>query len=139
MKERAHEGYTLVCQRCGRLFFSRHANSRYCDLPSEYPEDNGRTCKEMQRINSKRAERARGKKLKENLENGSYVLTSMYGVLTRNEYALRFQSYIMEKYGLKNYAEYQQWTAKNSELLGNEYDDFQNITGLKRMRAFDED
>ena len=139
MKERAYEGYTLVCQRCGRPFFSRHANSRYCDLPSEYPEDNGRTCKEMQRINSKRAERARGKKLKENLENGSYVLTTMYGVLTRNEYAFRFQDYIMKKYGLKNYAEYQQWTAKNSELLGNEYGEFQNITGLKGMRIADED
>lgn len=66
-------------------------------------------------------------------------MTTMYGVLTRNEYAFRFQDYIMKKYGLKNYAEYQQWTAKNSELLGNEYDEFQNITGLKGMRIADED
>lgn len=138
MKEKAPTGYMLICQRCGRQFFSRHPNSKYCDLPSEYPEDKGRTCKEMQRINSKRAERARGKKLKENLENGSYVLTTMYGVLTRNEYTSRFQDHIMKKYGLKNYAEYQRWTAQNGELLGNEYDEFQTATGLRKMRLYNE-
>lgn len=138
MRKRTQGGYVIKCQRCGRPFFSRHANSRYCDLPSLYPEDKGKTCKELQRIESKRRERARGKKLRENIENGTYVMTSMYGVISRGEYADKFAGYIMDKYHLKNYAAYQRWTAENGEALGNEYDEFQNITGLKRMNINNE-
>lgn len=135
MREKTKEGFVIQCQRCGRLFVSRHANSKFCDLPSEHPEDNGRTCKELQRIESKRNERARGRKLKENIENGTYVMTAMYGIITRAEYVEKFQNHIMKKYGLKNYASFQQWTSKNAELLGNEYDEFQTATGLKRMEV----
>lgn len=138
MREKTQGGYIIQCQRCGRPFFSRHANSRYCDLPSEFPEDNGKTCKELQRIESKRAERARGKKLRDNIERGTYVMTSMYGILSRSEYVAKFAQYIMDKYHLKNYATYQKWSKENPELLGNEYDEFQNITGLKRMETNEE-
>ena len=133
MRERTQGGYIIKCQRCGRPFFSRHANSRYCDLQSPYPEDKGKTCKELQRIESKRNERARGKKLRESIESETYVMTSMYGIISRGEYVAKFTKYIMDKYHLKNYAAYQKWAAENVEALGNEYDEFQNITGLKRM------
>ena len=43
---------------------SRHIGTSYDTYGAR--DRKGRTCKEMQRINSKRAERARGKKLKEN-------------------------------------------------------------------------
>lgn len=133
MRERTQGGYIIKCQRCGRPFFSRHANSRYCDLQSPYPEDKGKTCKELQRVESKRNERARGKKLRESIESGTYVMTSMYGIISRGEYVAKFTKYIMDKYHLKSYAAYQKWAAENVEALGNEYDEFQNITGLKRM------
>lgn len=125
--------YVIVCHRCGRSFLSRHANSQYCDLPSEYPEDNGRTCKELQRIESKRKERARGKILRECIESGTYVMSAMYGILSREEYLSRFQEHIMKKYNLNNYAAFQRWSAENAEQLGNEYDSFQTMTGLKRL------
>ncbi len=39
----------------------------------------------------------------------------------------------MNKYHLKNYAAFQGWISQNAELMGNEYDDFQMRTGLRRM------
>lgn len=76
----------IRCKRCGRFFVSRHANAQYCDLPSNDPKENGKTCKEMRRIESKRKERERGRKLQENIDAGTYVMTAMYGVISRSEY-----------------------------------------------------
>lgn len=127
------EGYLIRCKRCGRFFISRHANAQYCDLPSADPDENGKTCKEMRRIESKRKERERGRKLQESINTGAYVMTAMYGIITRSEYMAKFQEYLMNKYDLKNYADFQKWVGQNAELMGNEYDEFQMNTGLRRM------
>lgn len=87
----------------------------------------------MRRIESKRKERERGRKLQENIDAGTYVMTAMYGVISRSEYMGKFQEYLMNKYHLKNYAAFQGWISQNAELMGNEYDDFQMRTGLRRM------
>ena len=126
-------GFLIRCKRCGRFFVSRHANAQYCDLSSNDPKENGKTCKEMRRIESKRKERERGRKLQENIDAGTYVMTAMYGVISRSEYMGKFQEYLMNKYHLKNYAAFQGWISQNAELMGNEYDDFQMRTGLRRM------
>lgn len=126
-------GYVRRCARCGRMFRANHANEKFCNLPSLMPEDHGKTCKAMRRIESKHEERDRGRELKRRIECGENVLSTMYGCISRSEYLERFHQYLMEKYNIHDYAALQKWGNQNPELKGTEYSEFQEWTGLQNL------
>ncbi len=122
----------LTCKRCGRPFLSSHYNTLYCNMPSIYPEDKGRTCQEMRRVETKRQSLEKSAEAKRELMNGLIVVSDRYGYLQRSEWMNYFYKYLRNKYKIgESYAEMQAWTAENGELVGEEYDKFQKECGLK--------
>ena len=62
-----------------------------------------------------------------------------YGCVSRSDYLNQFRKYLMNKYNLSNYSQYQSWAQTNAELIGKEYSGFQHRTGLKSMLRISED
>lgn len=124
--------YTLTCRRCGRTFVSSHSNTLYCDEPSPYPEDKGRTCKEMRRIESKRKSIKRKDEIKSNIDSGVIVYSDRFGYLQRDEWMNKFHEFLRKKHHLgPEYGDIQQWIVNNAEQTGIEYAQFQEECGMK--------
>lgn len=123
--------YHLKCRRCGRMFTSRQKNTLYCDYPSPHPEDKGRTCKEMRRVESKQKGKMERDKLQREIAAGEIVSTRAFGYITRVDYMSLFDKYLKKKYHLDDYSTFQKWKAENIESFCKEYEAFQQETGLE--------
>lgn len=122
--------YKLKCRRCGRVFYDRHPNTLYCNYPSEIPSDFGRTCKQMRRVEGRAKVQEEKEALTKGLKSGNLVMTRKYGCISRQDYLQYFDNAIKEKYKLESYAQYQKWREDNVELFCEEYERFNEVSGL---------
>lgn len=127
--------FTIKCRRCGRLFKTTHGNELYCSYPSIYPEDKGRTCKQMRRVESKEKTKKARDDFERKLQDGKYVVTEKYGCIPRDVLENKFFEYVSQKHNLKSYLEYQRWCDYYTEEVGTDYDEFQKEIGMKVMDA----
>lgn len=128
----AKKTYILTCKRCKRPFISTHSNTLFCDMPSPYPEDKGRTCKEMRRIESKQKSIKRKDNLQNDIDSGIIVYSDRFGYLKRDEWMSRFHEFLRESHNLgPEYSDIQKWILNNAEQTGLEYEQFQSECGMK--------
>lgn len=125
--------YTLRCRRCGRTFTSKKQNVMYCSEPSPYPEDNGRSCQNMRRLESKYASRRRERKLRADINSGDIIITTKFGYIPRTELFSKFRNEVMERHNFKTYGAFQNWAAENPEEYGEEYSQFQRDIGMQNL------